>query len=564
MAIKDLNNKRTGDKLYASEWNDVMNEILAHFKNKRIHEDIVVTTGDENLLIYKDTNDVEHQFVLYPKEGTTYGELFILSVNSSQLDEYNIYNINNVSAKENIIDFKISYSRAVNIDGKTDHYEKTGATITALELPQNFLVVETSADISIKVPENQEYTTKNYQFSIKVSMNPENEDAQNTKTFTVNLTQNAKDATYSNPKIGNVELQDSTALDNGKILSKGGELVYRVNYYQMYGETQITSGGQIKLESTDVNGNSLNYTWNDNDKLLTIAISKNNTDSDFTYSNFKIKVEMTQDGVDYTSDYHELTKYTQNKRRLSITIYSEISDITLIYPNNNIISQSGTSQNGITPSFSFKAKTVKTYDNDISETVTPKPQYTSIPQDSGITKQFTENSGSYQGTEVFDTTTGKIVKTSSNSNPYELNVAKVYLTLSINNVDKNSDTITVKQTGVPSAYYRFVNTNVTPNEYTNPVPLTSGEENTITITSENNNKDIIFHSTNEQFSNYQNYYSDGTNYYPVVLNPNSQFAAYYGLTHNYTDDDTTIGNITFYGCAAANVRTGDIIKVRII
>jgi hypothetical protein len=60
MAIKDLNNKKTGDKLYANEWNDVMNEILAHFKNKRIHEDIVVTTGDENLLIYKDTNDVEH------------------------------------------------------------------------------------------------------------------------------------------------------------------------------------------------------------------------------------------------------------------------------------------------------------------------------------------------------------------------------------------------------------------------------------------------------------------------------------------------------------------------
>jgi hypothetical protein len=37
MAIKDLNNKKTGEKLYAREWNDVMNEILAHFSNKRIH-----------------------------------------------------------------------------------------------------------------------------------------------------------------------------------------------------------------------------------------------------------------------------------------------------------------------------------------------------------------------------------------------------------------------------------------------------------------------------------------------------------------------------------------------
>jgi hypothetical protein len=87
-----------------------------------------------------------------------------LSVNSSQLDEYNTYSINNVSSEENTIDFEISYSRAVNIDGRIDHYETTEATITALELPQGLLVIGTPTDstVSIKVPENQEYSTKNY------------------------------------------------------------------------------------------------------------------------------------------------------------------------------------------------------------------------------------------------------------------------------------------------------------------------------------------------------------------------------------------------------------------
>jgi hypothetical protein len=106
----------------------------------------------------------------------------------------------------------------------------------------------------------------------------------------------------------------------------------------MYGETSITNGGEVKLHSSDVNGDPLIYTWDDNSKILEITISKNNTDNNFTYSDFKIRVEMTQDETNYESDYYELTKYTQNKRVLTKTTYSEISDVTLTYPNNNIIS----------------------------------------------------------------------------------------------------------------------------------------------------------------------------------------------------------------------------------
>ena len=62
MAIKDLNNKKTGDKLYASEWNGVMNEILGHFNNERIHQDMIITPDDE--LIYTDKNNIRH----YKKE----------------------------------------------------------------------------------------------------------------------------------------------------------------------------------------------------------------------------------------------------------------------------------------------------------------------------------------------------------------------------------------------------------------------------------------------------------------------------------------------------------------
>ena len=394
MAIKDLNNKKTGDKLYASEWNDVMNEILAHFKNKRIHEDIVVTTGDENLLIYKDTNDVEHQFVLYPKEGTTYGELFILSVNGSQLGEYNIYSVNNVSSEENTIDFEISYSRAVNIDGRTDHYETTGATITALELPQGLSVIGTPTDstISVKVPKNQEYSTKNYQFSIKVSMDSEHEDAQNTKTFTVNLAQNAKDATYSNPQL-EVELdsESTSAIDSGnKLKSAGGELVFNVTCTQQYGGETLTITDGITATVTDNHGNTLNSSYSEG--KITIIIPRNDYTTDISYSTFEINATAHEKQA---TPWIPETSYIQNK---VIITYSNPNTITLSYNN---YPQAGSS-NGILPSYSFKVD--KNYDNGKSqEQNVPFNQSSTIPTSIQLT--FNKLSGSATVTS----STGKVV-----------------------------------------------------------------------------------------------------------------------------------------------------------
>lgn len=434
MAIKDLNNKKTGDKLYASEWNDVMNEILAHFKNKRIHEDIVVTTGDENLLIYKDTNDVEHQFVLYPKEGTTYGELFILNVNNSQLDEYNVYNINNVSSEENTINFEVSYSRAVNIDGRIDHYETTGATITALELPQGLSVIGTPTDstISIKIPENQEYNTKNYQFSIKVSMDPEHEDAQNTKTFTVSLTQNAKDATYSDPQL-EVELNSelSTAIDTeNKLKSSGGELVFNVSCTQQYGSETLTITDGITATIIDNDGNTLISSYSEG-KII-IIIPRNDYTTDISYSTFEINA--TANGKSATPWIPE-TSYIQNK---VIITYSNPNTITLSYSN---YPQAGSS-NGILPSYSFKVD--KNYDNGRSqEQNVPFNQSSTIP--TGIQLTFNKESGSATVTS----STGKVVTTNSNTSYQPIEIAKITLTVITGEEDsETSQATTVMQLGL--------------------------------------------------------------------------------------------------------------------
>ena len=212
MAIKDLNNKKTGDKLYANEWNDVMNEILTHFKNKRIHQDMIITSDDE--LVYTDENNIRHQYVLQAKTGITYGELIINSVNSTSLVN-NIYTYSNISNNGADISFQISYKREILEDGEHRDWQTTGARIIIDgNLPEGLelLTSDTNDSIKVRVSENQNFSTKEYQFRIKVSMveTSSEEDEDNTKVFITYLSQNAAESNIPDLIYGQIPINGDT------------------------------------------------------------------------------------------------------------------------------------------------------------------------------------------------------------------------------------------------------------------------------------------------------------------------------------------------------------------
>ena len=189
MAIKDLNNKKAGDKLYAKEWNTVMNEILAHFHNKRIHQDMIITSDDE--LVYTDENNVRHQYILQKSSGITYGELEITSVNGISLTN-NTYIQSDISSDVNNLSFQISYQREVFEDNVHKEWQRSGARIIVLGVPEGIELISSEEDgFTIRMSNNQETTVKQYEFEVKVSMAEtlDEEDQDNTKVFTVRLTQ---------------------------------------------------------------------------------------------------------------------------------------------------------------------------------------------------------------------------------------------------------------------------------------------------------------------------------------------------------------------------------------
>ena len=587
MAIKDLNqlnNKQRGQKLYASDWNKIVDAIIEHIDTSEIHQKLSVSRQEnsDDLLIFNDGTK-NYTYVLKEKTGITYGDLQIYQVlkGAEQIvsqDNTN-YNIDEISGNGESIILKISFKRDeledntptgntdypnVNVSVVTEYTNLDSEHITITDIenePQSKLV-------TISVPPSEDFdniTTYDVRLIGKIHDSAQS-DPHSEKTINFNLTQNTGTKTYSNPTITLFTLleddENTTALDsNRKILSAGGKLVYSIQYEQQYGSDTITTG----LISNNITLTAASkfsiFSYDDSTKKLILSVNKNIEESDDNLS-FAIKINLPHNNIDYESDLTEQETFIQNGKITTIG-YSEPTVIELKY---NKIPQTGTTSSGIKPSsYKFSLKETTSYDNGESSTNTTKMYTntsTNIP--SSVTLLFIEYSNDYKGTSPFNQDDGTIIKTTANTATTDLDVAKVDLKVTLNGgVSDQGGACTVQQTAAPSAYYRFVNTNVTPNEYTNPVPLTSGEKS-ITITSENNNKDIIFLSTSDQFSNYQKYYSDGTNNYPVVLNPGDQFAVYCNLTHNYTDDDATINNITFYGCAAVRVSTGDIVKVKII
>ena len=437
MAIKDLNNKKTGDKLYASEWNDVMNEILTHFKNKRIHQDMIITSNDE--LVYTDENNVRHQYVLHTKTGITYEELTILSVNNAELNN-NTYTYSNIPNSGNDISFQISYQREVLEDGEHKEWQNSGARIVINgNLPEGIelLTPDTNNSIKISVPENQDFNTKEYEFEVKVSMveTSSEEDQDNTKVFTIHLNQEAKTTEYGIPELNitlNTDLTDAIDTEN-KLKSSGGNLVFDVICTQQYGNDTLYITEGITATVQDNNGNILvtSYLKDDNSGIITIEIPRNDSISDVSYTIFEINA--TANGKSATPWVPE-TSYIQNK---VIIKYSNPNTIILSYDD---YPQAGSSA-GILPSYSFKVD--KNYDNGRSQEQNVSfNQLSTIP--TGIQLTFNKISGSATVTS----STGKVVTTSSNSNYQSIELAKITLTVVAGEDSETSQEATVMQSGL--------------------------------------------------------------------------------------------------------------------
>lgn len=456
MAIKDLNNKKTGDKLYASEWNDVMNEILGHFANKRIHQDMIITSDDE--LVYTDENNIRHQYVLHTKTGITYDKLTILFVNNSELNN-NTYTQSNISSDNSDINFKISYQREVLEDGEHKEWQTSGARIVPDgDLPEGLelLTPDDTNSIKIRVSENQDYSSKSYNFDVKVSMaeTSDKEDQDNTKVFKIMLNQNSKTETWGAITINNITLDSG---DNpNEIPSKGlTDVKIILGFQQVHNEISesILSSDIQELKYIDYEGNS--YTLTESNQF-TISIPKN---QDYSSSSKK----------DMSITISSIKSHSYTQENLVITLLqNEVNEISRKYGNNKTINWSGYNNLGyavnsyVDPkSSTFNIPILIDYDNgDTNVTGTP------ITTGGSKSYSFTPASNEITGVSIVQNS-GRISRNVANTNPTELPLGIATLTITVDaipGVDPTnvSETVDVKQDGVPvyPVYAGFVSDNI--------------------------------------------------------------------------------------------------------
>lgn len=442
MAIKDLNNKKTGDKLYASEWNNVMNEILGHFDNKRIHQDMIITSDDE--LVYTDENNVRHQYVLHTKTGIIYDELTIRFVNNAELNN-NTYTQSNISSDGSDINFKISYQREVLEDGEHKEWQTSGARIVPDgDLPEGLelLTPDDTNSIKIKVSENQDYDSKSYNFDIKVSMaeTSDKEDQDNTKVFRIMLNQNSKTETWGAITVNNITLDSGD--DPNKIPSAGlPNVKITLDFKQVHNEVpeSILSSDIQELKYVDYEGNSHILTESNQ---FTITILKN---QDYNSSSKK--------DMSITIPYIKSHNYIQENLVITL-LQNEVNETSRRYGDNKTITWSGynnldyAANSYVDPkSSTFNIPILINYDNGDNDV-----QGTPITSGGLKSYSFTPASG-ITGVSIIQNS-GRISRNVDNTNPIELPLGSATLTITVDAIPgvsptSVSKTVDVKQDGVP-------------------------------------------------------------------------------------------------------------------
>lgn len=514
MAIKDLNNKKTGDKLYASEWNDVMNEILGHFANKRIHQDMIITSNNE--LVYTDENNVRHQYVLHTKSGITYGELTILLVNDTELNN-NTYAQSDISSEGSDISFQISYRREVLEDGEHEEWQTSGARIVPDgDLPEGLelLTPDDTNSIKIRVSENQSYDSKNYNFDVKVSMAEtlDKEDQDNTKVFRITLNQNSKAESWGAITINNITLDSGN--DPNEIPSAGlTDVKITLDFKQVHNEVSesISSSDIQELIYTDYGGNSHTLTESNQ---ITISIPKN---QDYNSSDKKSR----------SITILSIKSHDYIQENLVITLLQdEVNEISRNYGNNKTITWSGydnldyTANSQVSPKTStFSIPILIDYDN--GDTDVP-----GTPITSGGLKSysFTPRSG-ITGVNIIQNT-GVISRNIANNNPSELLLGTAKLTITVDaipgvNPVSVSKEVEVKQSELPM-----------PDLIYGQIPITNSDELDI----ENSTKQLSEFVTNQLIDEFNNRFttlptSQFTSTFPTILN--KDYTIYCYLIKNY-------------------------------
>ena len=278
MAIKDLNNKKTGDKLYASEWNGVMNEILGHFNNERIHQDMIITPNDE--LIYTDKNNIRHQYLLHSK-SSEYGvpELNV-TLNSNLSNAIDVENKLKSSGGSLIFDVICTQQH-----GSDTLYITEGITANVQDSYGNILVtsyqkIDDYGRITIEIPRNDNIQDISYTI------------------FEINVTANDQSATW---------IPEYDYIQNKVIISYSNPNTVTLNYdnYPQSGNsTGILPTYSYKVNRNYDNGKSsdLNILFNQNDLVpdgINLLFEKIYGDADF--DNYTGRVTINVQNTEYSS-----------------------------------------------------------------------------------------------------------------------------------------------------------------------------------------------------------------------------------------------------------------------